>query len=150
MARRSDDEGFKTFSRRTLLVGGLQIVGLGVLGGRLAYLQIVEGNRYKVLADKNRINLRLISPPRGLIVDRFGVPLAVNVENFQVQMIREQTEDMRTSLQALQKLIPLENQVIDSVIEQAKKIPKFLPVKVKEDLTWEEVARIQVNLPDHK
>ena len=59
MARRSDDEGYKTFSRRTLLVGGLQIVGLGVLGGRLAYLQIVEGNRYKVLADKNRINLRL-------------------------------------------------------------------------------------------
>ena len=148
MARRSDDEGFKTFSRRTLLVGGLQIVGLGVLGGRLAYLQIVEGNRYKVLADKNRINLRLISPPRGLIVDRFGVPLAVNVENFQVHMIREQTQDMRVSLQALQKLIPLENQAIESVIEQAKKIPKFLPVKVKEDLTWEEVARIQVNLPD--
>ncbi|MCB1680751.1 MAG: penicillin-binding protein 2 [Alphaproteobacteria bacterium] len=148
MAKRSDDEGYRTFSRRTVLVGGMQLIGLGVLGGRLAYLQVVEGNRYKVLSDKNRINVRLISPPRGLIVDRFGVPLAVNVENFQVHIIREQTQDMQASLLALQKLIPLDNQTIGSVIEQSRRVPKFVPVKVKEELTWEEVAKIEVNLPD--
>lgn len=146
--RNNDDDGLKTFSRRTVLIGGLQIVGLGVLGGRLAYLQLVQGNRYKMLSDQNRINIRLIAPPRGLILDRFGVPLALNVENFQVHIIREQARDMRASLEALRRLIFLEEHTIDNVIQQASKIPKFLPVKVKEELTWEEVATIEVNLPD--
>lgn len=146
--KRNDDDGLKTFTRRTVLIGGLQLAGLGILGGRLAWLQIAQGSKYKMLSDKNRINVRLIAPPRGVIVDRFGVPLALNVENFQVHIIREQATDMRASLEALRKLIYLEEQTIAYVIEQASKIPKFLPVKVKEDLTWEEVATIEVNLPD--
>lgn len=146
--RKNDDDGLKTFSRRTVLIGGLQVVGLGVLGGRLAYLQLVQGNRYKMLSDQNRINIRLIAPPRGLILDRFGVPLALNVENFQVHIIREQARDMRASLESLRRLIYLESETIERVIEQASKIPKFLPVKVKEELTWDEVATIEVNLPD--
>ena len=102
---RADDESFKTFSRRALLIGGLQFLGLGVLGGRLAWLQVAQASRYKTLADKNRINIRMIRPVRGIIVDRFGVPLAVNNENYQVMVIPEQTKDIEKSLKSLQRFV---------------------------------------------
>ena len=146
--RISDEDGLKIFSRRTILIGGMQMIGLGVLGGRLAWLQLAQGRKYRMLSEKNRINVRLIAPPRGLIVDRFGVPLALNEEDFQVHIIREQARDMQASLNALKRFIDIDQDTIDRVIEQASKIPKFLPVKVKEALTWDEVATIEVNLPD--
>ena len=68
----------KVFSRRAFIVGGLQGAILCVLGTRLAWLQIGQGERYKTLSDQNRINLKIVIPSRGQIVDRYGVPLAVN------------------------------------------------------------------------
>ena len=43
-----------------------------VLLGRMYWLQVLESDRYKTLAEENRISTRLIAPPRGLIYDRFG------------------------------------------------------------------------------
>ena len=83
--RMNEDQGrFKSFSRRTLLLGGLQGLMLGALAGRMYYLQVVESDRYRVLAEDNRINLRLLPPQRGRIVDRYGTPLAVNQRNYRV------------------------------------------------------------------
>ena len=67
---------FKAFGRRAAVLAIAKLVLLGGLCGRLYYLQVVESKRYKMLADENRINLRLLAPPRGHIVDRFGTPLA--------------------------------------------------------------------------
>ena len=86
------DDGFdrsKSFTRRAFVVGAVQGGILAVLGGRLAWLQLVEGQKYKTLADKNRINVKMTTPSRGEIVDRFGVPLAVNTQNFRVMVIPE-------------------------------------------------------------
>ena len=44
-----------------------------VLAGRLYQLQIRDGEQYMVEAEDNRISERLIAPPRGRIMDRFGV-----------------------------------------------------------------------------
>jgi penicillin-binding protein 2 len=51
---------------------------LGFLGTRLAYLQLVEGSRYKTLADRNRIKEIAKRPVRGNIYDRQGKLLASN------------------------------------------------------------------------
>ena len=83
------------FTRRALLLMGLQGAALGVLGARLAWLQIHEGSKYKTLAEKNRINTKLIIPERGEIRDRFGVPLAINNQNFKLMVIPEQTDDLK-------------------------------------------------------
>ncbi len=143
-----NDYSDKVFSRRTFFIGGLQLLGLTILGARLAWLQIVQGNRYKTLSDKNRINIRMLAPKRGEIVDRFGVPLAINTQNYRVLIIPEQVDNLESSLRALQKIIYVEERDIKSVLKKAAKSSKFIPIKVKEDLTWEEVAKIEVNLPD--
>ncbi|MDH5723033.1 MAG: penicillin-binding protein 2 [Alphaproteobacteria bacterium] len=143
-----EEEHIQSFSRRAIVIGILQFLGLGILASRLAWLQISQGSKYKTLSDKNRINIRMIAPLRGEIVDRFGVPLAVNVQNYRALIVPEQTENLKDSLKKLQKYISLSEEMIERIIKESKKKKKFVPLYVKEDLTWEEVAKIEVNLPD--
>ncbi len=143
-----DEYSERIFTRRAFFVGGLQALGLCVLGGRLAWLQIAQGKRYKMLSDKNRINIKILPPPRGHIVDRFGVPLAVNTQTYRVLIVPEQTEDMEASLRALQKIIDVSDDDVARVIKDSKKVAKFIPIKIREGLSWGEVARVEVNLPD--
>ena len=84
----------KLFTRRALLVAGGQAALFAALAGRMYQLQIVETDRYAVLADENRINLRLLAPPRGRILDRFGVALADNRQNYHLVIVAEQTGDI--------------------------------------------------------
>ncbi len=142
-----DDLSEKIFTRRAFVVGALQLVGVTVLGARLAWLQVAQGSRYKMLSDKNRINIKMLLPLRGQIVDRFGVPLAVNNQIYRVVIVREQAGDLEKSLAELQKVIAVEERDIQRVIKESKKTAKFIPLRVKEELSWEEVARIEVHLP---
>ena len=149
MARSHDDSGrTKTFTRRTLLLGGGQAALLGLLGGRLYYLQVQESDRYKMLAEDNRINLRLLAPPRGRIVDRFGVPLAVNVENYRLMLVREQMPDFEETLEALTQIIPLTDKELARIRRDVLRKRAFVPVSVRDHLTWRQVSRIEVNAPD--
>ncbi len=143
-----DEYSEKIFTRRAFFIGSLQVIGLGILGSRLAWLQIAQGKRYKTLSDKNRINIKILPPPRGQIVDRFGVPLAVNAQIYRVLIISEQSDDIMASLKALQKIIDIDDKDIKRVIKQASKTAKFIPIKIKEGLSWGEVAKVEVNLPD--
>ena len=141
-------EQSKVFTRRAFVIGGLQGALLGVLGARLAWLQVSQGGRYKTLSDKNRINMKITAPSRGQIVDRYGVPLAVNEQNFRVLIIPEQAENIERSLRKLQGIIELSEQELTDVLEEVKKTAKFVPVEIQDDLSWEDVAKIEVNLPD--
>ncbi len=145
---KNTSQSAKTFSRRSFVIGALQLGLLGVLGGRLAWLQLVEGTRYKTLSDKNRINIKMLAPSRGQIYDRFGEKLAVNEQSFRVLIVREQAKDIERSLRALQKLIALDENDINRVLKESRKVASFLPLEVKDGLTWEEVSTIEVNLPD--
>ena len=78
-----------------MVLGGVQ-AGMGLLlAGRMAYIAIAESDRYKTLADSNRINLTLIPPRRGWIVDRNGQPIANNRTDFRVDIIPEPSDRSR-------------------------------------------------------
>lgn len=65
----------------------LSLMTLFLLGGivpRLGYLQIVEGNRNRQMADENRIRLIPKPPERGKILDRKGRILAGNKFSYSV------------------------------------------------------------------
>lgn len=136
------------FTRRAIVVGGLQTLILGTLAGRLFWLQIAEGQRYKMLSEQNRINLKMLLPSRGQIVDRFGVPLALNTQDFRIMLVPEQARHVEKALRHLQNYVDLDEHSIQSVLKQAKRTAKFVPLEVKDGLTWQEVSKIEVNLPD--
>lgn len=143
-----NSDNARIFTRRAFVLGAMQGAILCILGGRLSWLQIAQGDRYKTLAEDNRINIRILPPARGQIVDRFGVPLAVNNQNFRAMIVPEQTDNFEKSLRSLQKFIKVDEAVIQKVLKQTKKSPKFMPLEIKDNLTWEEVATVEVNMPD--
>lgn len=143
-----DDVGEKVFTRRAVFIGGLQCLGLGILGARLAWLQVSQGARYKMLSDRNRINIKMLPPPRGHVVDRFGVPLAVNTENYRLLIVPEQVDDLEKTLRYVKDLIDIREADIKRVMKEAKRTAKFIPLRVKDGLSWQDVARLEVNLYD--
>ncbi|MBK1663365.1 penicillin-binding protein 2 [Rhodospirillum rubrum] len=156
---RRDVDRAKLFTRRAVLLGGAQAGLVGALAARMYYLQVIESDRYLTLAEENRFNLRLLPPPRGHIVDRFGDQLAVNRQNYRVSIIAEDIlRQVRTAeerqlaidatLDALGKIVPLSDYDRTRVIRDMKRRRSFVPVTIRENLTWEEMAAIEVHKLD--
>ena len=143
-----DAKQIKVFTRRAIILGGAKVGLLSVLVGRMYYLQVVESDQYKVLADENRINLRLLPPQRGRILDRFGIELASNQQNYRVVLVAEQADDVEKTLDALGRLVRVPDHVRRRVLKEVNRRRGFVPVTVIENLTWEEFARINVNSPN--
>ncbi|HEX3881096.1 MAG TPA: penicillin-binding protein 2 [Stellaceae bacterium] len=133
--------------RAALLAGGQALLGAALVG-RLYQLQILERDRYTVLAEENRINLRLLVPPRGRIIDRFDTILADNHPNYRVVLVPEQTGDIPATLNALGTLIEITDADRRRVMRDAKRHHPFIPVSVRGNLTWAEMARVEVAIPE--
>ncbi|HMA16155.1 MAG: penicillin-binding protein 2 [Bacteroidota bacterium] len=148
LQKNEDNERQRSFSRRALLLGGAQSLLLAGLAGRMYYLQVLESARYQTLAEDNRINLRLLPPPRGRILDRFGLPLASNRQNFRAVLVAEHAGDVEKVLAALGQLITLEEHDHKRVLREVARRRSFVPVTVRENLSWDEVSRVEVNGPE--
>jgi penicillin-binding protein 2 len=138
----------KVFTRRTALLAGGKLVLLSTLVGRMYYLQVIESKRYATLADENRINIRLLSPPRGRIVDRFGIPIAVNQQNHRVVLVPEAANPIEATLHTLGAIIDVGAGERRRILREARRRRGFIPITVRENLSWEEVSQIEVNTLD--
>jgi len=135
---RKDKSRYASFTRRSLMMTGGMTGVFALLAGRLYQLQIQNGDQYKTQAEDNRVNLRLIAPPRGRILDRFGVALADNRRNYRVVLIAEQaTDGVAAALDAIGKVIVLPPHQKERVLHDISQNKKFVPVPVAENLTWE-------------
>lgn len=135
------------FLRRTFLLGGLSVLGLTALSVRLAYLQTLQTSRYRSMSAENQFNLRLVPPPRGLIKDRNGVVLAGNRPSFRLLVIRDETKDLDTTLDEVAQLLPATAARRRTLLREINQSPRFVPVAVATDLTWEEFARVNLHAP---
>jgi len=137
-----------TFTRRTLLLSGGMTAVFGVLAGRLYQLQIENGDLYLNRAEDNRINQRLLAPLRGRILDRFGVALASNRRNYRVLLVPERTRGgVVATLDALAKVIPINERLRAKVLKDAVANKSFVPLVVAENLSWDDFARLNLDLP---
>ncbi len=136
------------FTRRALLVGGAQIAALGALAAKLYQVQVIDGARYALLAETNRISARLIAPPRGRVLDRFGTVLGGNRLNWRALLIAEQTTEPATTLDNFSAIVPLGSYERARIEREVHRHRRFIPIMLREFLTWEDMARIEVNAPD--
>ncbi len=148
MSVRRDTDRYKLFTRRAALLAGGELVLLSALVGRLYYLQVIERDQYRLLADENRIDLQLIPPPRGRILDRFGILLAANQRNYRVQLIAEQTASVENTLDRLARIIPIDEGDRRRIMREVERKRGFVPITVSENLSWEQFANANVNSPD--
>ena len=104
---RDSEESNQRLNRRTLMLGGAMGAMIAVLGVRMRYLQVDQADEFKLLAEENRINIRLIPPERGLIQDRNGKIIAGNEQNYRVVITREAAGDVYLVMRRLATIIPM-------------------------------------------
>ncbi len=136
------------FTRRALLLIGAQVTALGVLAAKLYQVQVVDGARYATLADENRISARLVAPPRGRLLDRSGVVVAGNRLNWRALLVAEEAENVGATLDAFGRVLPLPDHERARVEREVRRHRRFIPILIADFLSWEDMARIEVNAPD--
>ena len=146
--RQTDNERSSLFTRRALLLGGAQAVLLSALAGRLYQLQVLETQRFATLAEENRINLRLLAPSRGLIFDRTGQPLAVNRNNYRAMVSSDRGRGAEVLIDRLDQIFNLGEADKARLLRELRRSRNAQPSVVRENLNWEEVARLEFNAPD--
>jgi len=144
---RDSEQSNRTLNRRTLLLGGAMGAMFAVLGVRMRYLQVDQADEFKLLAEENRINIRLIPPERGLIQDRNGKLIAANEQNYRVVITREAAGDVELVLRRLATIIPMTAEELDQAIEEVNALSAFVPVTVAERLSWDDFSKVAVNAP---
>ncbi len=147
MLKSSEQDVQKVFTRRALVLAGGKLTLVGALAARLYYLQVIEAEKFELLSRDNQFNLELLPPIRGRILDRNGTPLADNQDNFRVEIVREQTDDVALTLDKLASIIEVQEWDVRRVLKDVKRKRAFVPVTVVENLTREEIARVAVNAP---
>jgi penicillin-binding protein 2 len=137
-----------SFTRRALVLGGAQL-GIGaVLAARMAYISIAQNERYTLLAESNRVNLTLMPPRRGWIVDRNGKPLALNRTAFRIDIIPDRIQDKPRVLGELQKLLALPDDEIERISTEITKNAGYQPVQVAQNLSWDQFAAVSIRAPE--
>ena len=134
-------------TRRAAVVGLLQLGFAGALALRMRNLQIEEAEQFRLLAEENRINVRLISPSRGEIYDRNGIILARNEPSYRITLIEEDAGDVERVLGKLAQLVPMSSEDLERTYAELDRNPSFLPVTVVDRVTWEDVSRVAINTP---
>ncbi|KWV95947.1 penicillin-binding protein 2 [Erythrobacter sp. AP23] len=136
------------FDRRTFVIG-TAMGGLGVLlAARMGYIAIAENEKYELESESNRVNLSLIPPRRGWILDRNGAPLASNRADFRVDIIPERTPDTDATIDALTSILDLdENQAAD-IRKRVEDGPGYQPVEIASGISYDDFAAVSVRLPD--
>ncbi|HKX36090.1 MAG TPA: penicillin-binding transpeptidase domain-containing protein, partial [Rhizorhapis sp.] len=137
-----------TFTRRAMVLGGIQ-GGIGVLlAVRMGWISIAENEHYELLSESNRVNLTLIPPRRGWIIDRHGKPLANNRTDFRVDIIPDRLHDKDATVASLAELLSLDPEEVQRIKEDLKKAAGFQPVQVADKLDYAQYAAVSVRLPE--
>ncbi|MEO5599048.1 MAG: penicillin-binding protein 2 [Novosphingobium sp.] len=137
-----------SFDRRSVVIGSIQ-GGLGVLlAVRMGYIALAENARFTMMSESNRVNLALIPPRRGWILDRHNRPLASNRTDFRVDLIPERLVNTNATLAELGQLLKLDAVDVQDLKDKIEKSHGFQPVEVASGLDWDDFAAISVRLPD--
>jgi len=137
-----------TFNRRSVLIGTVQ-GGVGVLlAVRMGYLAIAENEKYRLESESNRVNLSLIPPRRGWILDRNGAPLASNRADFRVDVIPDRLNEPDKMIDQIGDLLELEPTRIADIKQEVAVSGGYQPVEVASGLNYEQFAALSVRLPD--
>ncbi|MCW3797379.1 penicillin-binding protein 2 [Sphingomonas sp. BN140010] len=137
-----------TFSRRMLVVGGAQAAVAGALVARLGWLSVKENQKYNLLSEDNRVQMILVPPRRGWIVDRGGKPIAINRSDFRVDLIPDQLKDAGRTVAILTELLALTPDEVDRINRDIKAARGYQPVQVAENVPYERYAAVTVRLPE--
>src|SRR4051812_2716250 len=138
-----------SFTRRAMVLGVGQGAIATALGVRMGWLSIEENEHYKLLAESNRVQERLIPPRRGWIVDRYNQPIAINRSSFRVDLIPDRLDKDPTRVIAeLTELLGLTEDDVMRIKEGLANAAGYQPVPVAENIPYDKYAAVTVRLSE--
>lgn len=144
---RDNAESLRRITRRALILGGAQAAFIGVLGLRMRFMQVEQADQFRLLAEENRIKIRLIPPARGRIFDRNGAVVAENVPSYRITMVREEAGDVDAVIARLAKLVELDPDELDRARRDLQDLRGDTPVTVADRVSWGDISRVAANTP---
>ncbi|MEK6706751.1 MAG: penicillin-binding protein 2, partial [Bdellovibrionota bacterium] len=146
MAFLGQEEQIREFQDRFKYLYAVMLVGFGLLLARLIYLQVLNGDKMRLYSEENRIRKVKIAAPRGMVFDRNRKLLTDNRPSFDLEIIPQYLKESRQTKQVIERLsflIKIPKSALQEILEKAKSQPSFMPLKVKTDLSRDEVAKIE-------
>jgi penicillin-binding protein 2 len=138
----------QSFDRRTFVIGAVQ-GGVGLLlAARMGYIAVAENEKYEMESESNRVNLTLIPPRRGWILDRKGLPLASNRADFRVDIIPVRLKDPPREVAAVGELLGLKPDQVADLDTKIADAASFQAVPVASGLDYDQFAAVSVRLPE--
>ena len=144
---RDTTESHRKVTRRGLVLGSAMAGFMGVLALRMRHLQVEQADQFRLLADENRINIRLIPPARGRIFDREGRVIAENVPSYRITMVREEAGDIDDVIARLARLVELDAEELERARTDLRKLRGDTPVTIADRVSWDDISRVAVNTP---
>src|SRR5664280_1033599 len=112
---------------------------------RLIQLQLIEGDKYRMLSESNRLKILSTPAPRGIIYDRNGIPLVKNVPLYSAYIMYDPAKGV--DIGALSSLLGEDKQEVESLLNRKDNSP-FVPIRLKQGLSFQEVARVEARRSD--
>ncbi len=121
------------------------VITMTVLLIRLWDLQIMRGSEMQQLSEQNRIRVKKIVAPRGIIYDRNGKVIADTRPSFNIYITPEDIKDFSQTVDGLAGLIGWDREEVVEKLKTASGMPPSFPVKIKSDIPMDEVAKIEAH-----
>jgi penicillin-binding protein 2 len=146
MAFLGQEEQIREFQDRFRYIYAAVFLALGLLLSRMVFLQVLKGDQMRRYSEENRIKRVKVVAPRGMIFDRNRKMLIDNRPAFDLeitpQYLRE-SKQTKEVIALLSKQIHMTPEAIQDELDKGQYQPAFLPVKIKTDLTRDEVAAVE-------
>ena len=134
--------------RRVVILGSFKLLIFSVIISRLYKLQVIDRQKYKTLANKNRIDLVLHAATRGKVMDSEGGIIADNRKIFTVNLNPHLVKDIDLTVNTLKNLINISDKDTKIFYRKLKELEKsHISIPLKRYLSWNELSIISVNKP---
>lgn len=130
-------------------IGGFFLLGFVVLFAKLWHLTVVKSERYRELAERNRLRTVPAVAPRGLVFDREGRVLVDNIQSVNLVLFRDELRDVENTLDFLVQGMGIDRETLLERLETAHRFASYHPLVVKEDLSIEELGFFLAQQSEH-
>ncbi len=137
----------KKYGRRSFLIGTSQLILVGFLIKQMRQIQLNESEKYRLLAEENRLDIEILPPLRGIIFDKKGIILAKNKENYRIRISREKNINLTELIDKLSQLLNISYVRKNEIIHKLEKKRFNSSLVIAENLSWNEFMKVLVNLP---
>ena len=131
---------------RILFLSLVVLLVFMVLGARLFYLQVIQGDRYRISAERNSIRTHRIDPPRGMVLDRHRALLVDSRPAFEVLLVPHETPDPISTVDRVSELGGFDPEPIRTRLDEIRGRARFQPQRVAYDVPRSALARVESRL----